>query len=132
MVAFPKQSEHHSDDRYVALMLEFQFGDGTWWQVDIGRLVEIDKVVIVLRADSLHNSNWHQTTLVFSDGHRQSIELENSVEPQTSTFEPRRTSSLRLADLVQGDPVSGCALAEVEVWGRDRIPVAEDLSNPAP
>jgi hypothetical protein len=103
-----------------------------WWQVEFGRVVKIDKVVIVLRADFPHDSNWHQAALVFSDGHRQTIDLEKKAEPQTFTFEVRRTSSLRLADLVQDEPQGWCALAEVEAWGRDLIAVAEDLSTPAP
>ena len=103
-----------------------------WWQVEFGRVVEIDKVVIVLRADFPHDSHWHQATLVFSDGHRQTIDLEKKAEPQTFTFEARRTSSLRLSDLVQDEPQGWCALAEFEAWGRDLIAVAADLSTPAP
>ena len=103
-----------------------------WWQVDFGRSVEIDKVVIVPRADFAHDGYWQQATLVFSDGHRRTIALEKNAQPQIFTFESRRTSSLRLADLIQGEPPGRCALTEVQVWGRDRIPVAEDLSAPAP
>lgn len=39
---------------------------------------------------------------------------------------------MRLADLVQDEQPGWCALTEVQVWGRDRIPVAEDLSASAP
>jgi hypothetical protein len=94
--------------------------------------VEIDKVVIVLRADFPHDNSWHRATLIFSDGHRQTIELKNKAEPQTFTFEVRRTLSLRLADLVHDESPGSCALTEVEAWGRDRIPIAEDLSASAP
>lgn len=97
-----------------------------WWQVDFGRVVEIDKVVIVLRADFPHDGCWRQATLVFSDGDRQTITLEKKAEPQTFTFRARRTSSLRLADLVQDEPLGWCALVEVEAWGRDPVPVAGD------
>ena len=103
-----------------------------WWQVDFGREVEIDKVVIVVRADFPHDRCWHRVTLVFSNGQRQTIHLEKKAEPQTFTFQVRRTSSLRLTDLVQDEPLGWCALAEVEVWGRDRIPVAQDLATSAP
>ena len=103
-----------------------------WWQVEFGRVVEIDKVVIVLRGDFPHDGHPHPATLIFSDGHRRTIDLEKKAEPQTFTFEVRRTSSLRLSDLVQDEPPGWCALTEVEAWGRDRIPVAEDLSTPAP
>ncbi|MCH5376300.1 MAG: discoidin domain-containing protein, partial [Planctomycetes bacterium] len=103
-----------------------------WWQVEFGRVLEIDKVVIVLRADSSDDNGWHRATLIFSNGNRRTIDLANTAEPQTFTFEAHKTSSLRLAELVQGDQPGRCGLTEVEVWGRDRIPVAEDLSAPAP
>jgi hypothetical protein len=94
--------------------------------------VEIDKVVIMLRADLPEDSYWRRATLIFSDGDRRAIDLEKTAAPQSFTFEARRTSSLRLADLVQDKPPGWCALTEVEVWGRDRIPVAADLSAPGP
>ncbi len=104
----------------------------SWWQVDFGRHVEIDKVVIILRADFPHDNHWSQATLIFSDGHRRTIQLEKKSESQTFTFEARRTSSLRLADLVQPDRPGWAALTELEAWGRDPIPVADELSAPAP
>jgi hypothetical protein len=105
--------------------------DKAWWQVDFGRVVEIDKVVL-LRADSPRDASPCQATLSFSDGFSQTLDLEHKAGPQTFTFSVRRSSSLRLADLVQEDPAGGCALTEVEVWGRDRVPVAADLSNVLP
>jgi hypothetical protein len=103
-----------------------------WWQVDFGRVVEIDKVVVVLRADFPHDSYWRRATLVFSDGYREIINLEKKAEPQIFTFRVRRTSSLRLVDLVQDQSSGWCGLTEVEAWGRDRIRVAEDLAALAP
>ncbi|MCU0977605.1 MAG: hypothetical protein MUF25_00385 [Pirellulaceae bacterium] len=103
-----------------------------WWQVDFGRVVEMDKVVIILRADFPHDSFWHRATLVFSDGQRRTIDLEQKAESQVFTFEVRTTASLRLEDLVQDEPPGRRALTKVEAWGRDRIPVAEDLDMPAP
>jgi hypothetical protein len=107
-------------------------GEKPWWQVDFGRVVEIDKVVILLRADFPHDSYWRRATLVFSDGSRETIDLEKKAGPQIFTFRIRRTSSLRLVDLVPDQSPGWCALAEVEVWGRDRIRVAEDLAALAP
>jgi hypothetical protein len=100
-----------------------------WWQVDFGREVEIDKVAILLRADFPHDKHWHKATLVFSDGERRAVSLQKTADRQVFTFPPKKTSSLRLADLVQDLPLGWCALAEVEVWGRDPIPVAADLAE---
>ncbi len=125
-----RRSEGHGPWPYQSWGPE-KDGDA-WWQVDFGRQVEIDKVVITLRADFPHDSHWRGATLVFSDDHRRTIQLEKKSGPQTFTFEARRTSSLRLADLVQPDPPGWAALTELEAWGRDPIPVAEELSASAP
>jgi hypothetical protein len=102
-----------------------------WWQVDFGREVQLDKVVLILRADVPHDRYWRQATLLFSDGQRQVIHLQKTAKPQTVSFRVRKTSSLKLIDLVQDAPLGWCALAAVETWGRDPVAVAEDLDRPA-
>ena len=97
-----------------------------WWQVDFGREVEIDKVVVILRADFPHDRHWKQAALLFSDGSRKPIELNKSAEPQTIDFPAKRTTLVRLVDLVQDEPLGWCALVEVEVWGRDLVTVTSD------
>lgn len=59
-------------------------------------IVEIDKAVIALRgdfqndsADFPQDSDWRRATLVFSDGHRQTVDLANKAEPQAFTFDVR-------------------------------------------
>jgi hypothetical protein len=101
-----------------------------WWQVDFGRVVEIDKVVIVLRGGVPRDSDSLRATLILSNGRRRSIELKKTAEPQTFTFEAQGTSSLRLVQHDRAKSPGWSALTEVEVWGRDRIPVAADLSTP--
>ncbi len=100
-----------------------------WWQVDFGREVEIDKVVISLRADFPHDKHWHKAALVFTDGQRCEVSLQKTGDRQVFRFPPTRTTSLRLTDLVQDVPLGWCALAEVEVWGRDPLPVATDIAG---
>jgi hypothetical protein len=102
-----------------------------WWQVDFGREVHIDKVVIVIRADFPHDRHWKQAVLVFCDGSRRPIKLSKSAEPQTITLPATKTTSLRLVDLVQDEPLGWCALAEVEVWGRDLVTVTNDPKSVA-
>jgi hypothetical protein len=115
-----RRSDHHQS-------WDAENGEESWWRVEFGREVEIDKVVIVLRDDIPNDGRAREATLVFSDGHRETISLKQKAEPQTFTFEAWRTSSLRLAELP-----NWCALTEFEAWGRDQIPVAEDLSALAP
>jgi hypothetical protein len=103
-------------------------GPQPWWQVDFGRVVEVDKVVLMVRPDKPGNGCWRRATLVFSDGYRRTIDLQKTDQPQTFTFDARRTSSLRVTDFVLSATPGDGALSEVEVWGRDRIPLAEDLA----
>jgi len=90
-----------------------------WWKVDFGRPVEVDKVVIYVRADFPHDKVWHDAALKFSDGTAEKIRIEKTAEPQTFKFSARTVSSVEIADLVQDEPLSWAALTEVEVWGRD-------------
>lgn len=90
-----------------------------WWKVDFGRPVEVDKVVIYIRADFPHDKVWHDATLKFSDGTTEKIRIAKTAEAQTFKFSGRSVSSVEIADLVQDEPLGWAALAEVEVWGRE-------------
>ena len=92
---------------------------GLWWKVDFGRLVEIDKITLYIRADFPHDDHWHSATIQFSDGTRESITIARTAEPQEFNFAKRIVSSLRLTDLIEVEPLGWCGLAEVQVWGRD-------------
>jgi len=104
---------------------------GDDWQVDFGREVEIDKVVVLLRADLPRDEHRRQLTFLFSDGGRHTVALEKTPRTQTFTLEPRITTWLRLADLVQDEAGRG-AIAGIEVWGRDPIAVGDDLAAAPP
>jgi len=102
-----------------------------WWQVDFGRTVRVDRVVITLRADFPHDQAWSRATLVFSGGARRVVDLKPIAEPQVITFsKPVETDSLRLQGLMQDGAPGWCALSEVEAWGRDAVPVGLDLEAP--
>ena len=105
-----------------------------WWQVDFGRLVELDKIVILLRADFPHDGTWQKAVIRFSDGSRQSLTLAPVATAQT--FLLKRvitTQSLRFEpSLPQPKPESWCALTELEAWGRDRIAIGADPVAAAP
>lgn len=96
-----------------------------WWKVEFGRPVEVDKLVLFIRADFPHDKHWHRATVEFSDGSRHKIEIEKTAEPQTFAFEKRIVTWLRLTELVQTEPLGWCALSEVEVWGRDAAPTKD-------
>lgn len=88
--------------------------------VDFGRKVEVDKVVLVTRADFPHDSWWTQVTLEFSDGSCLDWKLEKSVQPHTLTFEKKRISWVKLCKLIKAEDESPFpALTQMEVYGRD-------------
>jgi len=90
-----------------------------WWKVDFGRSVTVDKVRLMLRADFPHDSYWKHADVEFSDGSRITIQLTPTVEFQEFSFPPRKTTWLRLTNLVSADPGKWCALIELEAWGRE-------------
>jgi len=93
-----------------------------WWQVEFGRPVAVDRLVLTIRADFPHDRHWHQGAIVFSDGSREAIEIEKTAKPQTFAFAKRTVESLKITDLVQAEPLGWCALCEVEVRGADVPP----------
>ncbi|MFV1965359.1 MAG: hypothetical protein ACC628_08045 [Pirellulaceae bacterium] len=90
-----------------------------WWRLEFGRPVEIDRVVLHLRADFPHDRYWHTGAIEFSDGTREPVSLRKTAEPQAFSFDARTVTWIRLTDLVQELPLGWCGLTEVEVWGRD-------------
>jgi hypothetical protein len=90
-----------------------------WWKVDFGRPVRLDKIRLMLRADFPHDSYWKSADVEFSDGSRIPIQFQPTAEFQEFSFPARRTSWLRLANLVPADPGKWCALIELEAWGRE-------------
>jgi hypothetical protein len=90
-----------------------------WLKVDFGRAVELEQVALWLRADFPHDKVWDSAVLEFSDGSREAITLRHSGERQVFAFARRVTSSVRLVDLKQSEPLGWCAVSEMEVWGAD-------------
>ena len=90
-----------------------------WWKVDFGRVVEVDKIRLMVRSDFPHDSYWKTAVLEFSDGDPVPVQIKESGEFQEFTFPKRKISWVRLNQLVPTDPARWCALMEAEVWGRD-------------
>ena len=90
-----------------------------WWQVDFGRPVEVDKVVLYIRADFPHDAYWHDAMIEFSDGSKVKISLERKAAAQEFTFPKRVTNYVKFTDLEQTKPLGWAGFTEVEVWGRD-------------
>ena len=105
-----------------------------WWQVDFGRPVQIDKVVVALRADFPHDGTWRKAVLRFSDGSSLAISLAATAAPQP--FRLNRVVKTTFVRFEPADPQpkpsSWCALTELEAWGRDLIDIGADPVKSAP
>lgn len=87
-------------------------------EIQFGREVEVDKLVIVTRADFPHDNWWKQVSVTFSDESTFDWQLEKTGESQEITFSPKRTSSIRLSHLIKStDPSPFPALTQLEVYG---------------
>ncbi|MDR0271614.1 carbohydrate-binding protein [Paenibacillus sp.] len=88
--------------------------------INFGRLVEIDKVALTLRADFPHDNYWERVTLTFSDGSNQTAELVKTHLPQTILLEPKKVEWVTLKELIKSDdPSPFPALTQIEVFGRE-------------
>ena len=90
-----------------------------WWKVGFAREVEIDKIVLTIRADFPHDRHWHSATIEFSDGSSEKVDIKKTAGPQTFAFAKRIATWVKFTDLVQDEPLGWCGFSEVEVWGRD-------------
>jgi len=88
--------------------------------IDFGRPVELDKILVFLRADFPHDNWWTRATLTFSDGAEMTFPLEKDRFAQTLSFAPRRVTWVRLGRLIKADdPSPFPALTQLEAYGRD-------------
>lgn len=88
--------------------------------LDFGREVEIDKIVLITRADFPHDSWWRQVTVAFSDGESINWPLQKSELPHILPLERRRVTGLTLCKLLKADdPSPFPALTQIEVYGID-------------
>lgn len=88
--------------------------------LDFGREVEIDAMILYLRADFPHDAYWVQGTVTLDDGFEKTFPLEGRDGPQRIELGEHRVRSLRLHSLVKCDmPSAFPALRQIEVYGHD-------------
>ena len=90
------------------------------WQIDFGRPVRADKLILTLRADYPHDAWWTQATLTFDDGETRRLPLEKTPEGQIFPLEGRILTGFTLSALIKADdPSPFPALTQVELWGEN-------------
>lgn len=88
--------------------------------IDFGRKVEVDEIVLYLRADFPHDAWWNSACVTFSDGETHRFDLVKSGAAQRFPVPARQIEWLRLHDMVKADdPSPYPALTQIEAWGRD-------------
>ncbi|WP_025684885.1 DUF7402 domain-containing protein [Paenibacillus maysiensis] len=88
--------------------------------IHFGRHVEIDKIVLYLRADFPHDNYWEKVSLHFSDGSKQVTQLIKSGKAQTIQLEPKKVEWVKLSELIKSDdPALFPALTQFEAYGHD-------------
>ena len=89
--------------------------------LDFGREVEVDKLVLYLRADFPHDAYWIQGTALLSDGFEITFPLEGIDGPQAIDLGGKhRIKSLKLYKMIKCDnPSAFPSLRQLEVYGCD-------------
>lgn len=85
-----------------------------------GREVEIDKIVLYLRADykNDHDTNWETGVFEFSDGSRLPISMIKTAAPQDYRFETKKINWVKLTEIRRPVSSAFAALTQIEVYGR--------------
>ncbi len=88
--------------------------------LDLGREVEIDTLVLYLRADFPHDAYWVQGTVALDDGYEQNFPLEGKAGAQIVFLGKHRIRRLKMSKLIKCDhPSAFPALRQIEVYGTD-------------
>jgi hypothetical protein len=89
-------------------------------QIDFGRTVAVDRIVLYTRADFPHDNWWKKATFTFSDGESMVVEMEKSSLPHEFRFEKKKISWVKFGQLIKSEEESPFpALTEIEVYGVD-------------
>ena len=100
-----------------------------WWEVDFGKQVVIDSVVIFIRADFPHDGYFCKGRFVFSDNTRINITLDSTAKPQSFRIPSRVTTYLRIDSLLWHVSATWCAITQVQAFGTDNVTGAKMPGN---
>ncbi len=90
-----------------------------WLQVEFGRDVETERIMLVLHQQEGQAKTWTGATLEFSNGEKVPIELRNTHQPQEFRFPKQKCVWVKLVDFRESFPLGDNGIAEFEVYGKD-------------
>lgn len=87
--------------------------------IDFGRKVNIEKLIITLRADFPHDNWWKQATITFSDGSVYEPRFVKTGNPQCFEVNKREVTWISMGKMIKDetDPSPYPALTQLEAWG---------------
>lgn len=92
------------------------------YEIRFGTEVEVDRVVVYLRADFPHDTYWKEADVEFSDKTSLHAEFQKTAEGQEITFPPKKTTSVKLTGFKQmrleDGSLSFAALTQLNVYGK--------------
>lgn len=105
-------------------------GNNEWFNINFGRNVAVDKVVVYTRADFPHDTHYVSGTLEFSDGTEKDVSFYKTKDGiEFDLVEPIETTFVKLKNLTAA--VQGWAgFAEVEVYGVEKFKSDDEIVNP--
>ena len=86
--------------------------------IRFGRVVEIDKLVVVVRHNIRQNNHWKGAAVEFSDGTTVKITPKFNGKRQEFPITKRKVTSMKITTLVSDKPGKYAAFVEVEAWGK--------------
>lgn len=111
---------NHVHGRYPYQSWGIDSRDDAEFTLDFGRLVNIDGIGLLLRADYPHDSHWTAMTVAFSDGSKLQLAPQKTADMQHFAFPAKTVTSLKLTHLVKDvDASSFPALTELEVYAKE-------------
>lgn len=113
-------STSHGEWPYTSWGPDLQVED-YYIQINFGREVSVDRLLLHLRTDFPHDSWWKSGRLTFSDGSEEWIRIEKCMEAQCFSFAPKKTSWVKLDQLICDERSNSPfpALMQMQVWGTD-------------
>ena len=87
-------------------------------KLDVGRLVQVDRVDCILRADFPHDKTWNKGELWVDDRKVADLNFEDSGKNQFFSFKPVVGKVFEIRKLTRRSP-GWAALSEMKLWGLD-------------
>lgn len=113
-------TETHSHGRWPNNSWGINQQDDAKLKLDFGRTVEIDRMIIYLRADFPHDNWWKSGVFTFSDGSAFQGEFIKSGQAQEFLFEKKRVTWITLDQLLKAETESPFpALRQWKVYGKE-------------